>query len=195
MNASDGIRIIAGEMRGRIIKTPKGELAVRPMLSRIKKSLFDILTPYLTDARMLDLFAGVGGVGIEALSRGASRCVFVELESRFKKLIEDNLHLLGYDKKAMVHQSDVMYALQWIKEPFDIIFMGPPYKDLQKNALMLTTPALAGVAAAGILAEGGLIVSQRATREPVTVPAQFVLVRTKVYDDTTIDFYRKSVVL
>jgi 16S rRNA (guanine966-N2)-methyltransferase len=189
---SDGIRIIAGELRGRIIKTPKGEFAVRPMLSRIKKSLFDILTPCIGDAKMLDLFAGVGGVGIEALSRGAAHVTFVELDTNFKKLIEENLKTLGQERKAVVHQADVMHTLQWLKGPYDIIFMGPPYKDAQKVPLLLTSPTLAGVAVSGMLAEGGLIVSQRATKEPVVVPEQFMLARTKVYDDTTIDFYKKK---
>ncbi len=189
---SDGIRIIAGELRGRIIKTPKGEFAVRPMLSRIKKSLFDILTPCIGDAKMLDLFAGVGGVGIEALSRGAAHVTFVELDTNFKKLIEENLRTLGLDKRAVVHQADVMHAVQWLKGPFDIVFFGPPYKDANRAPLALTSPTLAGIAASGMLADGGLIVSQRATKEAVAVPEQFVLARTKVYDDTTIDFYKKK---
>jgi 16S rRNA (guanine(966)-N(2))-methyltransferase RsmD len=189
---SDGIRVIAGELRGRIIKTPRGEFAVRPMLSRIKKSLFDILTPVIADAKMLDLYAGIGGVGIEALSRQAAQVTFVELDTSFKKIIEENLRALGLDKKAVVHQADVMHALQWLKGPFDIIFMGPPYKDAQKTPLALTTPTLKGVAASGMLADGGLIISQRATKEPVAVPEQFMLARTKVYDDTTIDFYKKK---
>jgi 16S rRNA (guanine(966)-N(2))-methyltransferase RsmD len=189
---SGGIRIIAGCLRGRVIKTPKGEFAVRPMLSRIKKSLFDILAPCLPGAVMLDLFAGVGNVGIEALSRGAKHVTFIELDTRFKKIIDENLKALGIGNRASVQQADVMFALKWLKGPFDIIFMGPPYKDAKKNPLMLTTPALEGIAAGGMLAAGGLIVSQRATKEPVVAPQELILARAKVYDDTTIDFYRKK---
>ncbi|MCX7940424.1 MAG: RsmD family RNA methyltransferase, partial [Endomicrobia bacterium] len=82
------IKIISGEFKGRLLKAPKN---ARPILAQIKKSVFDILTPYLKDCLFLDLYAGSGAVGIEALSRGAKFCVFVEKEKSSLRVLSENI--------------------------------------------------------------------------------------------------------
>lgn len=188
-----GIRIQGGEARGRQLKTFKIEdLSVRPLLGRIKKSLFDIIRPKLANANFLDLFAGTGAVGIEALSQGARHAAFVELSPRSLALVKENLEMLGWSGRAEVHRADVTKGLGWLTGPFDIIFMGPPYKDEHKRPLALTTPALRAVVEAGLLAPGGLIVSQRQDKEPVTAPRELVMVRQEKYGDTLLSFYRMA---
>ncbi|MHB9156247.1 MAG: 16S rRNA (guanine(966)-N(2))-methyltransferase RsmD [Endomicrobiales bacterium] len=188
-----GLRILGGEARGRVLKTFKiDDLSVRPMLGRMKKSLFDILAPKLAGAAFLDLFAGTGAVGLEALSRGAKRAVFVEMSPRSLGLIRENLEMLGWSGRAEVHRADVSRGLAWLKERFDVIFMGPPYKDENKRPLALTGAALAAVSDAGLLAPGGVIVSQHHDKEPVSVPAGLVRFRQEKYRDTLISFYRRA---
>lgn len=186
-----GIRILGGEARGRQLKTLKiDDLSIRPLLGRIKKSLFDILRPKLPGAAFLDLFAGTGAVGIEALSQGARRAVFVELSPRSLGLIRENLKMLGWNGRAEVHRADVTKGLGWLNERFDIVFMGPPYKDEHKRPLALTVHALRAVAEAGLLAPGGLIVSQHHDKEAVSVPPGLERYRQEKYGDTIVSFYR-----
>lgn len=188
-----GIRIQGGEARGRQLKTFKIEdLSVRPLLGRIKKSLFDIIRPKLAGADFLDLFAGTGAVGIEALSQGARRAVFVELSPRSLALIKENIESLGWSGRADIHRADVTKGLGWIKGPFGVIFLGPPYKDDRKRPLALTTPALRAVVEAGLLAKDGIIVSQRHDKEAVNVPGELAQYRQEKYGDTILSFYRRN---
>jgi 16S rRNA (guanine(966)-N(2))-methyltransferase RsmD len=185
-----GIQIIGGEARGRFLKTFKeGDLSVRPILARIKKSLFDILAPKLAGARFLDLFAGTGAVGIEALSRGAARVVFVESSPRSLGLVRQNLAMLHWESRAVVHRADIAGGLAWLREQFDIIFMGPPYKDAEKRPLALTGMTLRFIAEARLLAPGGWIIGQHHEKEPVDVPEGLTLFRREKYGDTYLSFF------
>jgi 16S rRNA (guanine(966)-N(2))-methyltransferase RsmD len=184
-----GIRIIAGEFRGRDIKSFKNDLSIRPLLGRIKKSLFDILRPRLADCDFLDLYAGVGSVGIEALSRGAKYAAFVDLDRKSVKLIKENLDKLGVQGRSDVYGMDALKALSFIKDRFDIVFLGPPYKDSEKKPLFLTSPTLEAISNSGVLKEKGLVVSQHHIKEPVAVPNRLKPVRREVYGDTVISFY------
>ena len=121
------IRITGGEAKGRKIKSPPG-LKTRPIIASLRKVLFDTLGERVLGARMLDVFAGVGTVGIEALSRGASFAVFVEKDPRVARIIRENLDMLGYADKAVVLVRDAFKpAFLESLSPFDIIFLGPPY--------------------------------------------------------------------
>jgi 16S rRNA (guanine(966)-N(2))-methyltransferase RsmD len=188
-----GLKIIGGEARGRNLKTlPEDDLSVRPILGRIKKSLFDILRPRLIDARFLDLFAGTGAVGLEALSRGCAFVTFVEMSPRSIALIEANLALLGWQKRAAIHRADVSRGLAGVGAPFNVIFMGPPYKDQDKRPLALTVPALRAILSAGCLAADGWIVCQHHDKEPVTPPEGLTQFRRERYGDTLLTFFRKT---
>jgi 16S rRNA (guanine(966)-N(2))-methyltransferase RsmD len=191
------MRIIAGQLRGRHIKGPGKDSGVRPISGRIKQSLFDIISGLVPEARFLDLFAGTGAVGIEALSRGAAFAFFVDLERRCTELIARNLAAAGFADKGKVHFGNVLGDLSWIpfrsgNSQYDLIFMGPPYKDDQKRPLSFSTPALAKVAEAGLLAPKGWAMCQHHVKEDVKAPAGWVLVRREKYGDTHLDFFRHA---
>lgn len=121
------MRVIAGTARSLRLKTPEG-MDTRPTTDRIKETLFNMLQPYLHDAVFVDLFAGSGGIGIEALSRGARHAYFAETEKRALSCIRDNLQFTHLATQATVLQTDAVSALYSIHEKeADIIFMDPPY--------------------------------------------------------------------
>jgi 16S rRNA (guanine966-N2)-methyltransferase len=180
------MRVIGGRCKGSIIKSPRG-LATRPLLARIKKALFSILHPYLPGARFLDLFAGTGSVGIEALSRGAASCVFVESDNHCVDIIRDNLHRLMPDHMAKVVRADVFKSVrhfQRVGETFDIIFVGPPYgRGLEHRTLDV-------LGKSEMLASHGIVVVQ--SRKDESLLDQYVhlsLARTRIYGDTKLWFY------
>ena len=123
------MQVVAGSARRILLKTPPG-LSTRPTSNRIKETLFNILQPRIQGARFLDLFAGSGAMGIEALSRGAAEAVFVEKSRPVCAVIEENLTRTHLREKARLLQSDVLGALRRLegeRRSFDIIFMDPPY--------------------------------------------------------------------
>ncbi len=130
------MRVVAGTARSLILKTIEG-FDTRPTTDRIKETLFNMLTGYICDAKFLDLFAGSGGIGIEALSRGAHECDFVELNPKAVTCIKDNLaHTKLVDKGKVFKYDAVSYVQGLDKIDYDVIFMDPPYnKELEKNVL------------------------------------------------------------
>ncbi len=133
------MRVIAGSAKRLQLKTIEG-MDTRPTTDRIKETLFNMLQPEILDCSFLDLFAGSGAIGIEALSRGAKEAVFVEQSSRACSCIRDNLKTTRLEDGAQVMESDVLFALKRLesrKQPFDLIFMDPPYRmDLEKQVLI-----------------------------------------------------------
>ena len=121
----DQMRIISGTRRGRKLKEPRG-LDIRPTSDIVKESIFNIIQFDIEGARVLDLFAGTGQLGIEALSRGARGAVFVDSKPEAARLIRENLKMCGFEDLAEVHTRD---ALSYLKggERFDLIFVDPPY--------------------------------------------------------------------
>lgn len=121
------MRVIAGKARSLKLKTPEG-LDTRPTTDRIKETLFNMLQPYLPDAVFIDLFSGCGGIGIEALSRGARHAYFVENHKEAIACIQDNLKFTRLIDDATILKQDVLSALPGIHEKeADVIFMDPPY--------------------------------------------------------------------
>ncbi len=134
------MRVIAGSRRSLPLKTPAGK-EVRPTTDRIKETLFNMLAPEIPGCRFLDLFSGSGGIGIEALSRGASFAAFVDKDKNALACIRSNLEFTRFTDMAEVFPSDVFDALRRMQslytEPFSIIFMDPPYhQDLEKKVLL-----------------------------------------------------------
>lgn len=124
------MRVIAGKARRIMLDTPKG-LATRPTTDRIKETLFNMIAYELPDSRFLDLFSGSGAIGLEALSRGCRQAVFVEQDREALSCIASNLKRTRLEDGARVLAMEVTGALQYLKadgEPFDIIFMDPPYR-------------------------------------------------------------------
>ncbi|MEK7388923.1 MAG: RsmD family RNA methyltransferase [Elusimicrobiota bacterium] len=191
------MRIIAGSNRGRWIKGAPKDLPVHPISARIKKSVFDILRPKLEGARFLDLYAGTGAVGLEALSRGALSAFFVDRDKRCLAVIEANLQRLNLGSAGKVCFGDVLQDLSWIPfraglNEFDIVYMGPPYRDGDNRMLAYSTPTLARVAEAKLLAPGGWALLQRYKKERVELPVGLERFRTERYGDTDVEFLRRS---
>ncbi|MBQ6386068.1 MAG: 16S rRNA (guanine(966)-N(2))-methyltransferase RsmD [Lachnospiraceae bacterium] len=133
------MRVIAGSARSMPLRTVKG-MDVRPTTDRTKETLFNMIQFRIPDCRFLDLYAGSGSIGIEALSRGASRAVFVEKDRRTQKLINENLTFTKLADRAELIGGDVLSVLPRLAggEPFDIIFMDPPFNHgLEKETLLL----------------------------------------------------------
>lgn len=120
------LRIIGGQFKGRILKTPKGS-GTRPTQGMLRESVFNICQNEIQGARFLDLFAGSGAMGLEALSRGASHITLVENDRRAISSIRENIAILQAASQTTLITSDVVRALKQLSSPFDIIYIDPPY--------------------------------------------------------------------
>ena len=138
------MRVISGIARGTKIKSIDS-MSTRPTLDRVKEALFNILQNYIKNAIVLDLFAGSGALGIEALSRGAKRTYFCDINKEAIKIIKENLEKTRLIEKSVIYNEDYIIAIKKIKEPLSIVFLDPPYKldlavksikELQKNKLL-----------------------------------------------------------
>lgn len=189
------MRIIAGTARGRTVLTPSTKLFVKPISGRMRQSLFDILRPRVTGSHFLDLYAGSGAVGLEALSRGAQRAVFVEKDPRCVAVIEKNLQRLGWAERGTALRGDARGRLSWVAartglECFDLIFLGPPYRDEENRPLALTRPTLEAVLQDRVLAPEGWLIAQHHKKEPTAPPPGLRDFRHEPYGDTVISFYQ-----
>lgn len=131
------LRIIGGALRNRLLKTPKGE-QTRPTLAVMRKAVFDILQSQIEDARFLDLYAGSGAMGLEALSRGAAHATFVESHRNAFRCIEENTRLLEVQDQCTLLSYDVLLALKKMAKEgkhFDIVYVDPPYAPAAKLRL------------------------------------------------------------
>ena len=176
------MRIIAGRLKGRRIASPSWE-GLRPTSDRLRETLFNVLAPRITGARVLDPFAGTGALGFEALSRGAAHVVFVDADRRATAAIARTAASWGLEADYTIHVGD---AVEWLRRlahgpRFDLILFDPPYSLPQlRDALD---------AAAGCLSGGGLVVLERATRRDVEAPASLARVRDLRSGDSTLTFY------
>ena len=178
------MRVISGEARGRKLLSPKG-LAVRPTGDRFRETLFDIIGPDIRDSAFLDLFAGSGAIGIEALSRGAESAVFVDNSPDAVRVIEKNIDLVRYRGRSLVLGTDCLEALRSLSEKgrsFDYIFMDPPYR------LNLCTAVLRAIGDLSLLRAGGLVIAEQASDEELPEAAGFVRSRIKEYTATRFVF-------
>jgi len=181
------VRVVGGSAKGRRIKAPPGE-AVRPTLDRVRESLFNILAARVVGARVLDLFAGSGALGIEALSRGAAHAVFADSSPRAVRAVGENLAALGLTGRAEVLRSDAaafLVKLAGSSDRFDLVFMDPPYGEGQ---LPRCLPL-----AAGVLAEGGLVVAEHDVSAPPPGSAgPLVCFRTARYGSVALSLYQSK---
>mgnify|MGYP001385341186 CR=1 FL=1 len=184
------MRITSGKFKSRMIKAPGG---IRPTLDNVRKAIFDILGGSVTGAKVLDLFSGSGALGLEALSRGAKSCIFVDNSRVSVKAIKDNLEALALESTAV---AEVVYAdsLATIEKlsrdhaKFGLIFLDPPYyEELAKKSLSL-------LAAYDILAETGVAVIEHSKHDGPLPPlsGDLKLLRTARYGDTLVSFYCKG---
>jgi 16S rRNA (guanine966-N2)-methyltransferase len=186
------MRVIAGRFKGRRLKVPKG-YHVRPTSDKVKGALFNILGPRVEGARVMDLFAGTGSVGIEALSRGAAHVVFVEDNPEARSALEANLAMCGIESREATvwNRRGVAGLIRHLKarpdETADLIFADPPYR--REETLRLLRPFVGGL---GLAAGGSLVVEhERAARIPATAPS-VTLADTRVYGDTALSIFTRG---
>ena len=177
------MRVITGTARGRKLRSPDG-YDVRPTTEVTKEAMFSILQFELEGARVLDLFAGSGQLGIEALSRGAEFCTFVDAARASQDLVRENLTTTGLGARARVMPMDFLAFLQSTRETFDIAFLDPPYaKGMIDQALPLLADKMSGV---------GVIVCETDKKE--VLPAQagaFEIYREYRYGKSKLTVYRR----
>ena len=176
------MRIITGSARGCRLKTPKGAEVTRPTADRVKESLFNILGQMVAGRKVLDIFAGTGNLGLEALSRGAESAVFVDKATA--NLIAENLQLTRLQEKGIVRGSDVFAELSRQaagKAEFSLIFCDPPYhKGLWQQALKQID------ASDGLMAENGILVVEHGAEEnEIPELSRLQLVHNRRYGHTT----------
>lgn len=181
------MRIIAGKAKGRNVKAAKNRFATRPTLSRVKASLFDILGKRVKGACFLDLYSGTGNIGLEALSRGAKKVIFVENNLTQVKVIKQNILSLNFSKEnTCVYKKDVIKTIEFLsqKEEFNIIYLAPPFlKDL-------CLPTLFALAKNKILKRDGIIGVEHHKKEILPeIIEPLKLIRQKRYGDIMISFY------
>ena len=179
------MRVITGKARGIVLKTPSG-MATRPTADRVKEAIFNIIQFDIPTASVLDLFGGTGQLGIEALSRGANRAVFIDEREDACKLIKENLKRTKLEAYGRVIRSDYMPYLKSCKDKFDIILLDPPYAEVYlENSLKMITEI-------DILQSGGIIVTERPIGKdlPWEFPG-FERSRDYKYGKTLITIYRK----
>jgi 16S rRNA (guanine966-N2)-methyltransferase len=188
------MRVIAGTYRSRILKSLKG-LALRPTSDRLRETLFNVLAPNIAGSRFVDLFAGTGAIGIEALSRGAAEVVFIENHAPAVTLIRRNLESLGINTGVTVLAVDALRGLAMLAArknsgapAFDHIFLDPPYAAAEDYSRVLEF-----LGSAEVLASGGIVIAEH--RRNFDLPEEpGVLRRFRVLKegDAALSFYRLS---
>jgi 16S rRNA (guanine966-N2)-methyltransferase len=180
------MRIIAGTARGRRLESPSG-WGTRPTLDRVRENLFNILMPRVAGAVFLDLFAGTGANGLEALSRGAARAVFAESDAAVLAVLRKNIALCGFGDRAVVSRATLPAGLAALAGPFDLIFADPPYAWGDHAAL------LEAGSAPGLVREGALFVLETARKtDPPEAAGRWTRYRRAEYGDTALNFYQAT---
>jgi 16S rRNA (guanine(966)-N(2))-methyltransferase RsmD len=183
------MRITGGSLRGRLLRAPLGK-ATRPTSSKVREAVFNIAGDGIVDARVLDLYAGSGAMGIEALSRGAVFAAFVESSAAAVRAILGNLDDLELDDRAVVVRGSVTDGLQRLsetEEKFRLVFADPPYAGRGAEE------TLTAVAASGVLAPGSLVIVEHTKRQELSAEfGPLTLVSSHRYGDTVVSVYAFS---
>jgi 16S rRNA (guanine966-N2)-methyltransferase len=176
------MRVTGGTGRGRRLKAPAGS-RVRPTSDKVKQALFNILGERVVDALFLDLFAGAGSIGIEALSRGAGRVVFVDQSRSSLRVLEENIKQTGFTERS---QTVLSKAGSFLKKPsgtYDVVYLDPPYADELQPLLEL-------IAEAKILGPGSVLIAEHFKKQLSPASAgDLMLYREAKYGDTVLAFY------
>ncbi|RLD19000.1 MAG: 16S rRNA (guanine(966)-N(2))-methyltransferase RsmD [Caldiserica bacterium] len=177
-----GITVIAGRFRGRKLNSLKDPI-LRPLLARSRKSLFDILGSFVEGKSFLDLYAGVGTVGIEALSRGASEVHFVECNKKVLRVLKKNIEKLEEKKRVKVFEMRVEDFIRFFKKKYDIVFLGPPYKDGINTGIVEKLEEF--------LNKKSIVILQHHVGQklPLKIGERLCLKRKKIYGKTALSFY------
>ncbi len=177
------VRIISGEFGSRKIEAPDGA-KTHPMGDRVRSALFNIVNTELEDADVLDAFAGTGSLGFEALSRGAKSATFIERDRTAQQAILHNIELLGVeDRTRLVRSSVAAWVEQTDDQKFDIIFVDPPYNDMQLSTVTQLF---------GLLKPGALMVLSHPGRSESPTKPGVVVVDNRSYGEAVLTFFRRD---
>jgi 16S rRNA (guanine966-N2)-methyltransferase len=183
------MRIITGIAKGRIIKAPEG-LDTRPTADRVKQSLFNIINNKVLGSRVLDLFAGTGNLGLEAISQGAIECTFIEHNKKTFSILADNIKLLGFENKIEKFQGDAIENLKMLSKKgkeYDLILLDPPY------GKGLIETAIEQIDKLQLLSNDGIIVSEYDSNDIMPEKIGTLLIyRTVKYGRTKISFWNRG---
>lgn len=182
------MRITGGQIKGRLL-APLKDSKIRPSSDKVRESIFNIIGQDITDRKVLDLFAGTGSLGIEALSRGAIGALFIDNSPQCIKLIKKNLELCGYEPSGCVLRKDLTRGLPWkhslMKKTFDLVFIDPPY------GKSFIPPILSELSDREILAPHSLVVAESSKNDKLAVTfGRLHLTDIRTYGDTEINIYR-----
>lgn len=175
----DDLRIIAGMRRGMKLKAPEG-MGTRPTTDRVKESVFNLIQFHFPADCVLDLFAGSGALGIEALSRGAKHCVFLDADRNAAALVRENLHSARFESEATVFEQTAQAYLSQCHQVFDVIFLDPPYN---KGFLL---PVIQTIHERNLLAEGGIIVVETERGGEIVPDTYYPIKKSVAYGKTVI---------
>jgi 16S rRNA (guanine966-N2)-methyltransferase len=178
------MRVISGTYKGRNLRSVR-DARLRPAAARVKESIFNILQNRISlrGARVLDLFAGSGSLGFEALSRGAARVVFVDEWQGATKVIEENSRLLHCEDRCEIIKADVYKFLRHAEEQYDLVFVDPPYQLEDIGNLPKS------VFEKGLLSPSGLLIMEHAARTKIATNGIFSLVSERTFGSTTVSFF------
>lgn len=181
-----GLRIIAGKNKGRKLNRRDGK-DVRPTSDRAKEALFNILGSEVVGSRFLDLFSGFGGIGLEAVSRGAYEVVLVDKAQENIDIIEQNINMLHYQEDAKVVQADVLNSLGLLRGDFDFIFMDPPYQ--QKSYY---TKTLAEIDKYNLLHPDGIVIIEHHSQIKLDLADEYDIIKERNYGNSALALVQRS---
>ena len=189
------MRVIAGTHRSRLLKSPPGDLT-RPTSDRLRETVFNILGPRIPNSRFVDLYAGTGAVGIEALSRGAAHVWFAENAPPALKTLRANLQALGLKQGYALEDRGtgaLLQRLTKLPEPVDLVYLDPPYEADHEYAGTLAF--LGSTQGAKLLAANALVIAEHATKSKAPLAERYgSLTRSRTYKqgETTLSFYQRE---
>lgn len=177
------MRIITGEYKGRRLESPK-DRSIRPTTDKVKEAIFSIIAFDIPDAVCVDLFAGTGNLGLEALSRGAARCYFGDKSRESIAIVRKNINMCGAQDKSIIMAGEYQKVLASLREKADIFFLDPPYKD------GLTEDCISLIAENDLLAEDGIIIAEHSKDEKLPDEiAGFTKIKERKYGAIIISIY------
>lgn len=183
------MKIVAGKNKGNKLKYLK-DVSVRPTSHKVREALFDVIKPYIDGAVLLDLFAGVGAIGIEALSRGAKKVIFIDNNIKCVKIIKKNLEITRNVKFGLIFKKEYLSGLKLLEKKkylFDCIFMDPPYNKGLVNVV------LSEISKLSILKKDGIVIVQHHKEELIDRNLdKLKLVKQKKYSESLLSFIRMS---
>lgn len=179
------MRVISGIKRGTNLFSPVTD-KTRPTTDRVKENIFNLIRFDLPETKALDLFAGSGAMGIEALSQGSQSCVFVDSDVKAYEIIKKNIDKTGFNDKSKVYKMPFDKFLEETKEQFDIIFLDPPY---HQN---LICEAIKLIALKKIDKEDALFVLESDFDEEITLPEGYSIIKEKIYGRVKVDIVKKE---